>query len=56
MKTCEFNIETCPANCINFQICQYTFLQKQLSEIQTQISFIYKTLAEVMKRIEGIDP
>ena len=43
-RRCEFNTESCSPDCKKFSICQYYFVEKQISEIQNQLNFIYKTL------------
>lgn len=45
---CKFGDETCDLACKKFPICSYYAIQGQISEIQSQIGFIYKLLAEYL--------
>lgn len=44
--TCNFNSE-CTANCPKYPMCAYYAIQKQISDINEQIGFIYKTLGKL---------
>lgn len=44
MERCSFNDGKCSVECKKYSMCSYMSIQKQLSEFQEQIGFIYKTL------------
>lgn len=41
--TCKFNSE-CTSNCPKYTMCAYYAVQQQISDINEQIGFIYRTL------------
>lgn len=43
---CNFNSE-CTSNCPKYTMCAYYAVQRQISEINQQIGFIYKTLGKL---------
>jgi hypothetical protein len=49
---CEFNPNSCSVNCKKYPICSYFFIQSQLSDVQSQLNFIYKTIANILQTSE----
>jgi hypothetical protein len=52
---CNFNPNSCSINCKKYSICSYFFIQNQLSEVQSQLNFIYKTITEILTLSETAD-
>jgi hypothetical protein len=48
MEKCEFNWTTCSVTCKKYAMCSYINTQKQISTIQSQLGFLYETLAGVL--------
>jgi len=55
MKTCNFNPSTCPLDCKKYNLCSYYSIQGQVSNIQSQLNFIYDTVAKILKSNENAD-
>jgi hypothetical protein len=53
--TCEFNPNTCSVDCRKYSICSYYSIQNQVSEIQSQLNFIYDTITQILKSSETAD-
>jgi uncharacterized coiled-coil protein SlyX len=58
---CDFENGTCSVDCKKYSMCAYMSVQKQLSELQKQIEFIYQTInsmilteVETNKSIESL--
>jgi hypothetical protein len=49
---CNFDSNKCSLTCNKYPICSFFAIQAQLSEIQSQFNFIYKTLGDVLKSNE----
>jgi hypothetical protein len=50
--TCKFNSENCSPNCKKYLFCSYYSIQNQFIELQSQINFIYTTIADILKKNE----
>lgn len=44
INKCNFENGTCSLECKKYPMCAYLSIQKQLSELQKQIEFIYQTM------------
>lgn len=44
--TCKFSSE-CTSNCPKYTMCAYYAVQRQISDINEQIGFIYQTLSKL---------
>jgi hypothetical protein len=53
--TCNFNPNTCSLNCKKYPICSYYSIQNQVSEIQSQLNFIYGTITKILQSNEAAD-
>jgi peptidoglycan hydrolase CwlO-like protein len=49
---CEFNPNKCSATCNKYSVCIFYSIQNQISELQSQINFIYKTISDILNRNE----
>jgi hypothetical protein len=52
---CKFDPNICSVECKKYAICSYYSTQKQLSDIQSQLNFIYETLGKILKSNETAD-
>jgi hypothetical protein len=43
---CKFDALSCSPECPKFSVCMFNSIQSQISEIQSQLSFILNTLAQ----------
>lgn len=55
MVNCKFDPNICNVNCKKYPICSYYSIQNQISEIQSQLNFIYGTISEILKSNENSD-
>jgi hypothetical protein len=46
---CNFDPNKCTSSCNKYSMCSFFSVQTQLSEIQSQFNFIYKTLGDILK-------
>jgi hypothetical protein len=53
--TCNFNPNTCNLTCKKFSICSYYSIQNQISEVQSQLNFIYDTITKILQSNEAAD-
>jgi hypothetical protein len=53
--TCNFDPNTCNLNCKKYSICSYYSIQNQVSEIQSQLNFIYDTITKILQSNEAAD-
>ena len=53
--TCNFNPNTCSLTCKKYPICSYYSIQNQVSEIQSQLNFIYDTITKILQSNETAD-
>lgn len=49
MAHCNFDPSSCSINCKKYPICTYYAIQNQISDIQSQLNFIYNTIGEILK-------
>lgn len=54
MERCSFGNDKCSVECKKYSMCSYMSIQKQLSQFQEQIAFIYDALKNVIDKNEGI--
>lgn len=52
MEKCSFDPNKCPIECKKFPICSYYSMQNQISDLQSQVNFLYKTLTQLLKNNE----
>lgn len=55
MTNCNFNPNTCSVSCKKYSICTYYSIQNQVSEIQSQLNFIYDTITKILQSNETAD-
>jgi hypothetical protein len=52
---CNFDPNTCNVNCKKYNICSYYSIQNQVSNIQSQLNFIYDTITKILQSNEAAD-
>jgi hypothetical protein len=52
---CNFDPNVCNVNCKKYSICSYYSIQNQVSEIQSQLNFIYDTITKILQSNETAD-
>jgi hypothetical protein len=52
---CSFDVNICSTECKKYPICAYYSVQNQVSNIQTQLNFIYDTFNTLLQKIETLD-
>jgi hypothetical protein len=52
MEKCSFESGKCSVECKKYSMCAYMSVQKQMSDFQEQISFIYTTLKNLLDNNE----
>lgn len=55
MTNCNFDPNICNVNCKKYPICSYYSIQNQVSNIQSQLNFIYDTIAKILTSNEAAD-
>ena len=55
MAVCNFDPNKCSVECKKYSICSYYSIQNQVSNIQSQLNFIYDTIAKILKSNETAD-
>jgi hypothetical protein len=55
MASCNFDPNVCNVNCKKYSICSYYSIQNQVSNIQSQLNFIYDTITKILKSNEAAD-
>jgi hypothetical protein len=55
MTNCNFDPNTCNVNCKKYPICSYYSIQNQVSNIQSQLNFIYDTITKILQSNETAD-
>jgi hypothetical protein len=55
MTNCNFDPNICNVNCKKYPICSYYSIQNQVSNIQSQLNFIYDTIAKILQSNETAD-
>jgi hypothetical protein len=50
--TCKFDPNTCSINCKKYLLCSYYSMQNQIIDLQSQVNFIYSTIADILKKSE----
>jgi hypothetical protein len=53
--TCNFDPNKCSLTCKKYSICSYYSIQNQVSEIQSQLNFIYDTITKILQSNETAD-
>jgi hypothetical protein len=53
--TCNFDPNKCSLTCKKYSICSYYSIQNQVSEIQSQLNFIYDTITKILQSNEAAD-
>lgn len=49
---CKFDSNKCSLTCKKYPMCSFYSVQDQLSNIQSQLKFIYTTIGEILKSNE----
>lgn len=49
---CNFDPNKCSLTCNKYPMCSFYSIQNQLSDIQSQLNFIYQTLNKTLKDSE----
>jgi hypothetical protein len=52
---CNFDPNNCSVNCKKYPICAYYAIQNQISDLQSQMNFIYTTISDILKSSETAD-
>jgi hypothetical protein len=52
---CEFDPNKCSVECKKYSICSYYSIQNQFSNLQSQLNFIYDTIAKILQSNETAD-
>lgn len=55
MVVCNFDPNKCSIDCKKYSICSYYSIQNQVSNIQSQLNFIYDTITKILKSNETAD-
>jgi hypothetical protein len=55
MAVCNFDPNKCSVECKKYPICSYYSIQNQVSNIQSQLNFIYDTITKILKSNETAD-
>ena len=55
MEKCNFESGICSVECKKYPMCAYMSIQKQLSELQTQVNFAYNVLNNLLKKNEEVN-
>jgi hypothetical protein len=55
MTNCNFDPNICNVNCKKYPICSYYSIQNQVSNIQSQLNFIYDTITKILTSNETAD-
>jgi hypothetical protein len=55
MTNCNFDPNICNVNCKKYPICSYYSIQNQVSNIQSQLNFIYDTITKILTSNEAAD-
>lgn len=53
--TCKFDPNKCSVECSKYSMCAYYSIQTQISEIQSQLNFLYTSISSVLDKIQEID-
>jgi hypothetical protein len=48
-EVCRFDSKVCLPSCKKYSICSYYSIQNQLTSIQSQLNFIYKTITDILE-------
>lgn len=52
---CNFDANKCTIECPKYAMCAYYSIQNQLSEIQSQLNFLYSSIPGMLDKIETIN-
>jgi hypothetical protein len=55
MTNCKFDPNLCDVSCKKYSICSYYSIQNQVSNIQSQLNFIYDTISKILQSNEAAD-
>lgn len=52
---CNFDAKKCTIECAKYPMCSYYSIQNQISEIQSQLNFLYTSISSIVDKIKVVD-
>jgi peptidoglycan hydrolase CwlO-like protein len=52
---CNFNSTNCDAQCKKYAMCSYLSIQKQISELQQQINFVFNAINNLIEKDNSLE-